>query len=202
MNHKQMREQGYVLLSQLLQRPDEELLEIAGSPQVREFWKQVERANHITFPMSWEIAALPDLAEWETMWNVTMGPVKPLAEPIESLYKPWTIDPSCEMTIATQTGWLKGDWGCHMEEMLISLGFEIPPQFAHCPDHLVLELEFMSAIIAEAPEEVQINFIEHHLDWLRDLIDTARERNVPQIYQDLYRWCFDYVDADLRTLKN
>lgn len=200
MNRKQMRMQGYVLLSQMLQRPDGELLGAVGSSEFREFWRQTEDAYQIRFPTSWEIEALPDLKEWERMWDVTMGPVKPLAEPIESLYKPWTTDPSCEITIANQKGWLKSDWGCHMEELLIGSGFAIPSQFAHCPDHLILELEFASALVEEAPVEIQIKFAEDHFDWLKDLAETAKDKNVPKMYQDLYCLCLQYVEADIQAL--
>ena len=196
----QIRSQAYTSLSQMLQRPNEELLELIGDSGFQELWRQVEEAYGIEFPKSWEIASLPSLKEWDEMWGKTMGPVRSLASPIESLYKIWTNDKSCEMPFANQKGLLKSDWACHMEELLTKSGFEIPSQFAHCPDHLILELEFASVLIDEAPIEAQIKFAEHHLDWLGDLFETAKNVDAPKIYQDLYYLCVQFVKEDIKRL--
>jgi len=196
----QMRVQAYISLGSLLQRPDKELLELIGSSEFQDLWRQVEASYNIQFPKSWEASALPDLEELDEMWRKTMGPVKPLADPIESLYKVWTTDKSCEMPFASQKGHLMSDWACHMQELLTELGFEIPSQFAHCPDHLILELEFASLLIEKAPVEKLVEFAEHHFDWLEDLLEAAKNKNVPEIYQDLYKLCSQYVKADIRQL--
>ena len=91
------------------------------------------------------------------------------------------------------------DWAHHMKDLLTESGFEIPAQFAHCPDHLILELEFASVLV-EAPVEAQTKFAEHHFDWLEDLLETAKSKNVPEIYQDLYHLCLQYVKADINSL--
>jgi len=195
-----MRAQAYISLSHLLQRPNGELRELISSADFQGLWQRVKTSYGVQFPESWKADNLPDLEEWDRMWNLTMGPIKPLAEPIESLYKVWTRDPSCELLIANQKGYLRGDWACHMEELLTEAGFEIPPQFAHCPDHLVLELEFANLLVEEAPAEALIKFAEHHFDWLADLNETARDKNVPEMYQDLYNLCLEYVKADIRRL--
>ena len=200
MKEIQMRGQAYILLSQLLQQPDLELLDVMNRSDFQEVWQQVEKAYDISFPKSWNGEALRDIKEWNRKWNQTMGPMNPLAEPIESLYKVWTKDPSCEITIANQKGFLKGDWACHMEDLLVKSGFEIPTQFAHCPDHLVLELEFASLLVEEASYEAQIKFARHHLDWLEDLAQMAKDRNIPELYQDLYCFCARFVKADTAFL--
>ena len=197
--HTQMRGQAYIALSRLLQRPDENLSEFISSSEFHSLWLKVEEAYGIQLPESWK-EPLPDLKEWDRMWNITMGPVKPLAAPIESLYKVWTTDKSCESIIANEKGFLKSDWAYHMEELLTSAGFEIPLQFGHCPDHLVLELEFASLLVEEASAEAQIKFAEHHFDWLEDLFEAAKDKNVPKLYQDLYCLCLQYVKADIRWL--
>jgi TorA maturation chaperone TorD len=200
MNDIQMRRQTYISLSLLLQRPGKELLELVSGSEFQELWRQVESTYSIQFPKSWRIEALPALKEWDRMWNITMGPVKPLTEPIESLYKVWTRDQSCEAPIANQKGYLKSDWACHMEELLTQIGFEIPLQFAHCPDHLILELEFASLLVEAASIEAQIKFAEHHFDWLEDLFEDSKNKNVPEMYQDLYYLCLQYVRADILHL--
>jgi len=200
MHDTQIRGQAYISLSQLLQRPDSELLELVRSSDFQELWRRVEVSHNIQFPQSWRIEALPDLKEWEQMWNITMGAVKPLAEPIESLYKVWTTDQSCEMPFANEKGYLRSDWACHMEALLAESGLEIPSQFAHCPDHLVLELEFASILVEGASAEALIKFAEHHFDWLADLLETAKSKNVPEMYQELYHLCLQYVKADIDSL--
>lgn len=194
---QQMRGQAYISLSQLLQRPSGELLTFIDSSGFQELWLKVEQAYGIQYPKSWEAAELPDMEKWDEMWRKTMGPVHPLASPIESLYKVWTRDPSCEMPFANQKGLLLSDWGRHMEALLIKAGFEIPPQFAHCPDHLVLVFEYVSLLVEDASTEDQLLFAKHHLDWLEDLVEAAKNKNVPELYQDLYYLCLQYVKADI-----
>lgn len=196
----QMRVQAYIALSRLLQRPSKELLELIGSSEFESLWRQAETSYSVQFPKSWVAEALPPLKEWDRMWCITMGPIKPLAEPIESLYKVWTKDQSCEISIANQKGFLKSDWACHMEELLTQPGFEIPSQFAHCPDHLVLELEFASILVEGSSAEAQIKFAEHHFDWLEDLLETAKAKNAPQMYQDLYHLCLQFTKSDFNSL--
>ncbi|MCL2854381.1 MAG: molecular chaperone TorD family protein [Defluviitaleaceae bacterium] len=200
MQDAQMRVQAYLSLSQLLQRPNEELLEHINNPEFDKLWQRVAGAYGIKIPKSWQAVNIPDLVEWGRAWDVTMGPVAPLAEPIESLYKIWTTDESCGISIAKEKGYLKGDWACHMEELLIKSGFQIPMQFNHCPDHLVLELEYFSLLIEDASRQAQANFAKYHLDWLEELLKTAKDRDVPKIYQDLYRLCADFVKADTKML--
>lgn len=200
MDYKQLREEGYNVLSQLLVRPTEELGTLTRGVPFRMFWQRVNDQCGINTPGSWRQESLPSLEEWQSMWDVTMGPINPLAQPIESLYKEWTTDPSCEMIFAKDKGYIRGDWAYHMEELLGELGFEIPKEFHHCPDHLILIFELMSAMVESAPLEVQHQFASQHLDWLGDLVETAKERNVPAVYVDLYQWCKDFVEADLQYL--
>ena len=196
----QMRIQAYISLSGLLQRPDKELLELISSSEFQGLWRQIEASYKVQFPKSWEAAALPDLEVWDEMWRKTMGPIKPLAEPIESLYKVWTTDKSCEMPFATQKGLLMSDWAHHMKDLLTESDFEIPSEFAHCPDHLTLELEFASLLVEKASDETLTDFAEHHFDWLEDLVEAAKSKNVPEMYQDLFNLCSQYVKADVGSL--
>lgn len=196
------RVQAYLSLSQLLQQPDKALLEYINGTEFQEIWEQVNVAYDLQLPETWVGTKLPSLEDFGWLWNITMGPITPLAEPIESLYKIWTTDPSCENLIATQKGYLKSDWGCHMEALLATVGCQLPPQFSHCPDHLILEFEFFSLLIEKGSVEAQLKFAEHHFDWLEDLVQTAKEKEVPQIYQDLYNLCLQYVKTDIASLKS
>ena len=200
MDNKQNRIKAYIALAQMLQKPNDELLELIKSTEFQELWQQIESVCGVQFPKSWGIGALPSLQEWSLMWDKTMGPITPLAEPIESLYKVWTTDPSCELSFANQKGFLKSDWACHMEDLFKKAGFEIPAQFSHCPDHLILELEFASFLIETATINAQLKFAQHHFDWLEDLCEAAKNKDVPQMYQDLYKFCKQFIQADMANL--
>jgi len=85
---------------------------------------------------------------------------------IESPYKPWTQDGECRLAFAREKGLLGGDSALHMAAIFRHSGVEVPPRFAACPDHLVLELEFLSALYAEATDHEVRQFIQDHLDWI------------------------------------
>jgi TorA maturation chaperone TorD len=88
---------------------------------------------------------------------------------VESTYKPWTQDGECRLSFAREKGLLKGDSALHMEAILRQLGVEVPETFKACPDHLVLELEFLSALYGEAADREVGQFIQDHLDWIPHL---------------------------------
>lgn len=65
--------------------------------------------------------------------------------PIESVYKPWTSDPTAELALARSRGWLGGDPAAHLRDLYQAVGITTPRALAHAPDHLALELEFMAS---------------------------------------------------------
>jgi TorA maturation chaperone TorD len=88
---------------------------------------------------------------------------------IESPYKPWTQDGECRLSFAREKGLLKGDSALHMAAIFQKTGVEVPEPFRGCPDHVVLELEFLSALYAEATDREVRQFIQDHLDWIPQL---------------------------------
>jgi TorA maturation chaperone TorD len=85
---------------------------------------------------------------------------------VESPYKLWTQDQECRLSFAREKGLLRGDSALHMAAIFRDSGVEVPERFDSCPDHLVLELEFLSALYAEATDRQVGQFIQDHLDWL------------------------------------
>jgi TorA maturation chaperone TorD len=85
---------------------------------------------------------------------------------IESPYKPWTQDGECRLAFAREKGLLGGDSALHMAAIFRHSGVEVPRRFAACPDHLVLEMEFLSALYGEATDHEVRQFIQDHLDWI------------------------------------
>lgn len=88
---------------------------------------------------------------------------------VESTYKPWTGDEECRLSFAREKGLLMGDSAVHMAAVFRQAGVEVPGEFRACPDHLVLELEFLSALYAAAGEPEAGQFIRDHLDWIPEL---------------------------------
>jgi TorA maturation chaperone TorD len=88
---------------------------------------------------------------------------------IESPYKPWTQDGECRLSFAREKGLLRGDSALHMAAIFRDSGVEVPQRFDACPDHLVMELKFLSALYAEATDHEVRQFIQDHLDWIPQL---------------------------------
>lgn len=202
MDMNQWREQVYIMFSRLLQEPDQELWSHIKDNQPYQLWnKAVDKYNEIIMPNTWLAEKFPNLEQWHDVWYETMGPVKPRIHPIESIFKPWTIDKSCKVPFAREKGYLQGDWAQHIKVIYEKIGLEVPSRFAHCPDHLILELELMSILIENADYHVQYQFMSQHLDWLKDLTAESKSKDVNFLYQDLFIWCSSYINADLDFVK-
>jgi putative dimethyl sulfoxide reductase chaperone len=93
---------------------------------------------------------------------------------VESCYKPWTRDPSCSLPFASETGLLMGDSAVHLLEIYRKCDLEIDEAFRGCPDHVAMELEFLSCLYRWTTEGEVRRFIEDHLDWIPRLREECR----------------------------
>ena len=84
----------------------------------------------------------------------------------ESFYKPWTTDPHCALPFASERGLLMGDSALHLLEVYHQCGLEASEEFKGCPDHLAMELEFLSYLYRRATDVEIKMFIEDHLSWI------------------------------------
>jgi putative dimethyl sulfoxide reductase chaperone len=117
---------------------------------------------------------------------------------VESCYKPWTQDPECHLSFARGKGLLQGDSALHMEAVFRQSGVEVPEGFKACPDHLVLELELLSALYGEASDREVKAFIHDHLDWIPEMKrDLIRHRPHP-----FYLSAAELLDVFLSREKN
>jgi len=133
--------------------------------------------------------------EYERLFGGKVGDSAPL---VESCYKPWAQDGECHLSFAREKGLLMGDPALHMAHIFRHSGLEVPKPFQACPDHLVLELEFLSVLYGNATDREVNQFIQDHLDW------------VPQMKRDLKQLCphpfylsaAELLDGFLRHEKN
>jgi len=95
---------------------------------------------------------------------------------VESSYKPWTLDPHCTLPFASQRGFLMGDSALHLLEIYRQCGLEAADEWKGAPDHLALELEFLSTLYRRATDREVEQFIKDHLNWiplLKEKIDQS-----------------------------
>ncbi len=96
----------------------------------------------------------------------------------ESFYKPWTQDPHCRLPFASETGLLMGDPALHLLEIYHHCGLEVSEGFQGYPDHISMELEFLSYLYHSATDIEIKMFIENHLDWI-SLLREELQRHHP-----------------------
>lgn len=102
---------------------------------------------------------------------------------VESFYKPWTLDSRCSLSFASSRGLLMGDSALHLLDIYRLFGLEMTKGFESCPDHMVLELEFLSYLYRGATDTEIRKFIEDHLDWI-PLVKEQFERVHPHPFYD------------------
>jgi TorA maturation chaperone TorD len=101
---------------------------------------------------------------------------------IESCYKPWTQDPHCSLPFAFEKGLLMGDAALHLSALFQQCRLEVAAEFKGCPDHLIMELEFLAYLYRWVGDAEIKRFIEDHLDWVSLLRDELKRRQPHPFY--------------------
>ena len=104
---------------------------------------------------------------------------------VESFYKPWSLDPGCPLAFATGKGLLMGDSALHLLEIYRQCGLEMSEEFKSCPDHLAIELEFLSYLYRWASQVDIHRFINDHLDWIPHLREELKRYQPNSLYGDV-----------------
>ncbi len=104
---------------------------------------------------------------------------------VESYYKPWTQDPRCSLPFAKEKGFLMGDSAIHLSTLFQHCGLEVAEPFKGMPDHIIIELEFLSYLYQEAGEEEIKRFIKDHLDWIPFLKESFEKVHAHPFYISL-----------------
>lgn len=157
-----------LLFSELYKFPEEEFYKEIKSGefdrQIAELGKSLN--DPVTANFKDQIGSYPEMVE--AFNHCFLGIKAPFAPPVESVYKTWTTDQSCQAPHKNQKGYLMGDSALHVKHILDSFGLEIPQEYALMPDHLTILLEIGAFLLRqELPAETR-QFIHDHLDWLPD----------------------------------
>ncbi len=185
------REKGYfcALAACLLAPPDGEMMEQLKQGGIRSLLeKNIGECGgdlQLLAELSNERSSEGDLQilqrEYVRLFANLPGPEISL---VESTYKRWTGDSGCVLAFAGEKGLLMGDAALHMREMFRQLSLEVPEEFRSTPDHLVLELEFLSLLYHSTTQEQVQRFIKDHLDWIPDLKDRVDQANPHPFYRN------------------
>lgn len=164
MNKKQATSKLLTIIADLYKVPDESLWEDFSNGLLMDELMEcvlVACGNNGLY----SINNFPDEYEqWKRLYFETFG--GGANKPIESLYKPWTMDNTCGMPFARSKGFLLGDSAMHIRFLLQKFEMEIPEDYMNTPDHLVILLELLAYFIENAPVEFTYQFMEEHFDWL------------------------------------
>ncbi len=100
----------------------------------------------------------------------------------ESFYKPWTQNPYCPLPFASERGLLMGDSALHLAEIYRLCGLEVSEEYKGFPDHILMELEFLSYLYRGATNVEVKMFIGDHLDWIPLLKEEVNRRDPHPFY--------------------
>jgi TorA maturation chaperone TorD len=194
MTQQEARTLVYSLLAGPLYEPSSAFLEAVSQGQ----WSSTLNEALAAQGLALEVPSAPPAEVLAGEYHrIFRDPIRPL-RPIESLFKPWTTDPEAEVLPARERGWLGGDPAAHLKALYQELGIEVPEALSYAPDHLALELEFMSFLVERGTQIQQELFRQQHLDWLPDLVAEADRLGVSGFYRDLIRLIGDYLALDPR----
>lgn len=114
-------------------------------------------------------------------------PVETRVVPVESVYRPWTLDPTATLSFAHSKGYLLGDAAHHMRHLFELYELKVPEELEPVPDHLCLELEFAALLLRRGEIENYLIFIREHLNWVGELALEGAEKQIPLFYSLLLK---------------
>ncbi len=120
---------------------------------------------------------------------------------VESAYKPWTLDAFCPLPFAKEKGLLMGDSALHLLALYQHCGLEIVGPLRGIPDHLILELEFLSFLYQHATDQEIKQFIEDHLDWIPLLQKACEDAQAHPFYLTLVDLLRRFIHSEKERLE-
>lgn len=170
-HRKQVPAQTYAQLSEFFKEPSADFADDVASGRLARFFHEQLRLLGLDPAPCSGLAMEADVGarlrhEYRRLFH---GPLPPYVVPVESAYKTWTDDPGCQLPLARRKGFLMGDAAVDMNRRYRQDGICIPDEFSSMPDHISLELEYMSLLSQRGDHDVCREFLTRHLDWLADL---------------------------------
>jgi len=120
---------------------------------------------------------------------------------VESFYKPWTQDPHCPLPFAKGKGLLMGDSALHLSVLFQQCGIEVAGSFQGMPDHLIIELEFLSFLYQQAGDWEVKRFIKDHLDWIPSLKKECEKAHAHPFYISLIEMLDLFIQQEKERLE-
>ena len=202
MSTKELRSNLYALLSEGFKEPTETFVQEWKSPELTAYFHQsfVQLAYTIPLVCYTNLSCqIQEIAEQRIAFYEAFEGRRLL--PIESIYRQWTFDESAEVPFAKEKGYLMSDSALHMLELYRQYDMELPAEFQSKPDHLCLELEFMSFLVAHGNEKMQRLYLAEHLDWLDAFHRDAIDKGITGFYASLVALVREFVSNDRNFLK-
>jgi TorA maturation chaperone TorD len=177
--------ENYAILSEFYKKPTKELAEDVQSGSTFDYFEEVFEAlaikdKSVLNRIKLKGDVLAKLTDEYT--KIFIGPLPPFVIPVESTYKRWSVDPDCKVSIATEKGYLMGDSAVDMIKRYQLEGLVIPDDFSSMPDHIALELEYMSHLCSNGTYQQQKEFLNKHLDWVDELVEEIKQMNDQGFY--------------------
>ncbi len=174
----------YAQLSEFFKEPTEEFADDVTSGRLLNFFN--EAFSHLGLDTSL-LSGISMNGDVYTILKdeyrrLFIGPTPPYIVPVESVYKKWSDDPGCKLAIAGEKGYLMGDPAIDMIKRYQANGIVIPDKYSSMPDHIALELEYMSYLCNNASKREQREFLETHLDWIDSLSDDINKSDKEGFY--------------------
>ena len=206
MDHQEEKEEFCQLMASLFSPPDDEMVRQVHMGTLYSFFQGwVHRLGGDTgalkgFTMEGDPEILLEKLrkEYERLFT---GSGEESISLVESFYKPWTLDSRCSLSFASSRGLLMGDSALHMLEIYRQCGLETTDGFESCPDHLVLELEFLSYLYRWATDTEIRKFIEEHLDWISPVKKGLESVHPHPFYGGLLEVLSLFLDHERKRLE-
>ncbi|MDR3563724.1 MAG: molecular chaperone TorD family protein [Negativicutes bacterium] len=185
MNAPHYRQYLYIAFSELLKEPTAQTTE--DLPALVAFLGEAATAlgYTLTAPGADDLLALAgDFDALRGAYYLTFCyPPQTRLVPVESVYRPWTKDPTATLPGAHDLGYLQGDAAAHMLALYQSYGLTPPEAYQAMPDHLCLQLEFAAHLLELEQEDRLATFLADHLGWVSDLAAQAAASPAAPFYR-------------------
>lgn len=156
------------ILSDLMKTPQEDVFNDLADGTIQRTLNELIQMSSLTIENIEWVEVPQSFSDMQQLYQKCFtGIVKPFAAPIESIYKPWTIDPSNSI-MGGRKGLIMGDPAHHILYLLDELQLELPPEYSTTPDHLAILLELAAYFVENGSQETLDQFITDHFDWLDD----------------------------------